>query len=64
MKAEILKYLLKNYSLTGWPFFGMNHIRNKFGHDTRDALNELYKDGYIRKRRGANVDIVELVRFE
>lgn len=63
MKSELLQYFLETYSLTGWPFFGMNKIRLKFGHDTKNALNELYKEGYIRKRPGANVDLVELIKF-
>lgn len=64
MKYELLQYFLETYSLTGWPFFGMKHIRNKFGHDTKDALNELFKEGWIRKRPGGSVDVVELIKFE
>lgn len=64
MKTTLLNYFLSTYSLTGWAFFGMNHIRIHFGSDIRDALNELYKEGWIRKRPGANVDIIELIKFE
>ncbi len=64
MKPALLKYFLSTYSITGWPFFGMNKIRLKFGPETRDALNELYLEGWIRKRPGANVDIIELIRLE
>jgi hypothetical protein len=64
MKQTRLQYYLSTYSVTGWPFFGMNIVRIKFGHNTRDALNQLFKDGYIRKRPGANVDIIEIKKFE
>ena len=61
---DIHKYLIETWTLTGWPFFGITHLKNKFGTTANRQLHELSRNGIIKKREGANTDLVELIKFE
>ena len=63
-KHSILSYLRQVHARSGLPFETLRVIQNRFGEGTNKALNELYKEGWIRKRAGVNSPLVELIRFE
>ena len=64
MKDGILKYMLDYHRKTKFNFVNLRTLENKFGRETRSALNELFKEGWIAKREGINSPIVELIKFE
>jgi len=59
MKVE--NHINKKYRLTRWPFFNLMEIIAVFGDDGREELNNLKKEGKIRRRRGANAPLVQLL---
>jgi len=61
MANEILSYLQQRYKKTGFRFFSIIHLRNKFGQSVANDLNTLYKQGYIKKQEGANAPLIELI---
>lgn len=63
MKPAILTYLKESYSKTRWPFTYLVEITNRFKTGSKDCLNELAKEGIIRKRKGINSDLVELLQI-
>lgn len=60
MTSEVLAYLQQRYKQTGWRFFSLMHLKNKFGQSVGNDLNNLYKQGYIVKKEGVNTPIIEL----
>lgn len=60
MTNEVLTYLQQRYNLTGWKYFSLSHLKNKFGQSVTNDLNTLYKQGYIDKKDGANAPVIEL----
>lgn len=64
MKERILDFMLSAYAVTKWPFFSFIEITNGFGEGAKEALNEMYSEGWIAKREGINYKLVELKRFE
>ena len=61
---EILLHLRSEYSKNPFPFFTVVELKNKFKEGTLDMLNELNKNGFIRKREGINGKLVELLKTE
>lgn len=61
MKLQILTYLKESYQKTGWPFIAIVEVTNSFGPGSKDCLNELSREGLIRKRIGINSDLAELL---
>ncbi|MGM0532602.1 MAG: hypothetical protein ACQER7_14740 [Bacteroidota bacterium] len=65
MKEKILNHLLSHYKKTGWNFVGLAHLRVIFGDEgLKEALNELWQEGYIEKREGVNQPLIELIKTE
>ena len=64
MKQQILTYLIDQYNKTKWPYVNIMEIRNKFGNNLSNELNDLYMDGYIIKEEGANTPLIKLIKFE
>lgn len=58
----VLSYLQNEYSASKWPFFSLVEILNKFGESGRKELNQLAKEGKVRKREGMNVKLIELLK--
>ncbi len=61
--TQILPYLQSEYKKNPFPFFTKVELINMFGKDSKDELNQLKRDGSIRKRKGINGDLVELLKF-
>ena len=60
---RVMEYLLQEVNKTNWTFFSLPKVQKEFkGIDIRDALNELSRNGYIRKREGMNNVLIEVVR--
>ncbi len=55
----MLKHLQSIYAKTRWPFFRIQNIIN--AGFTREEANKLRIEGKIRKRKGINGDIIELI---
>lgn len=55
----ILDHMRTQYAKTQWPYFGLNTLIILFGPGTREALNEIHKNGIIKKREGLNQTLIE-----
>ena len=65
MKEKILDFLLASYKKSKWPFTNVSLLQQVFGQvETKQALNELWKEGYIQRRDSVNTPMVELIKFE
>lgn len=62
--TDILNFMLVEYRATGNCWFPLIRLQNKFGHDLRGDLNDMWKRGWIRKRKYVNGDLVELIKFD
>lgn len=58
---DVLKFMQDTYTKTQFPFFTVMGLKLAFGATTVNDLNELRKQGYIRRRNGANGPLVELL---
>lgn len=56
----VTEYLELKYQKTKWPFFSEVEVLNKFK-GCNDELNQLFKDGKIRVRKGLNGRLIELI---
>ena len=56
----MLNNLLSQYEKTKWNFFLVQELKN-MGVWDKDEANNLVKKGIIRKRRGINGDLIELM---
>jgi hypothetical protein len=52
-------YIQEKYNRTKWNFIPLVEILNKFGESARDELNELRKQGLIKRREGGNGPVIE-----
>ena len=57
-----LKRLQEIYRVSKWPYFKSLDVRAMGA--TVDELNELEKQGHIRRRAGINHTIIELLTLE
>lgn len=65
LSPKILSHMEKIYAQTNWPFFSMVDLQNIFRkQDIKPALNELRKEGLIRRREGMNTVLIELIKDE
>ena len=55
----VLNYIQAKYKRLGFVFIPVNEITNLFGDSARDELNQLKKQGLIRRREGANGPLIE-----
>ncbi len=62
--TQILPYLQSEYKKNPFPFFTKIELINMFGASAKEELNELKQNGSIRKRKGINGDLVELLIFK
>lgn len=54
--------MLDKYNETGFTFCGLVEVQNKFGKDqAKKELNQLHAEGKIKKRKGANETLIELI---
>ena len=60
---KLKNYLLGRVKTTGWNFIPIHEITSYFGSDAsvRDCLNDLRKQGIVRKRTGGNYDLIEII---
>jgi|GEM_PF-6702736 len=56
------EFLNKEYALTGWPFFRLVEVLNKFGEPGRNELNQLARERKVRSRGGMNGKLIELLK--
>lgn len=54
-------YLKEKYNKTKWPFFSLPEILQLFGEQGRAELNQLRKQGKVKRRQGANNPLIELL---
>ena len=59
---EVHQFLNETYSKTKYPFFSLAGLRLAFGDETSEQLNQLRDKGIVRRRKGANGPIVELIK--
>lgn len=64
MKQQILSYLIDHYNKTKWPYVNLMEIKNQFGNNISNELNDLYQEGFITKEEGANTPLIKLIKFE
>jgi len=57
--SKVLTYLREKYKRTGFPFTPLTEITNLFGQEGKDELNQLFKQGIVRKREGANDKLIQ-----
>lgn len=58
----VKEYLNQKYKKTKWSFIDLLEVLNEFGEDGREQLNQLVRDGYIQKRKGANNPVIEILK--
>lgn len=64
MTKTIHNYLLDKYNKTGFTFTGLVEVCNKFGTtEAKKALNELNVLQKVRRRKGANEILIELINI-
>lgn len=62
MPKTIYNFLLDKYDKTGFRFCGLVEVQNKFGKDqAKKELNQIHAEGKIKKRKGANETLIELI---
>ena len=59
----MLEHLKSTYASTRSPFFRVVKLQNQGIYDKAEA-NKLKDEGKIRKRRGVNGDLIELIEKE
>lgn len=58
----VLQYLQSAYDISHFPFTRLPEVLNYFGEaEAKRQLNELFKDGKIKKRSGCNGILIELI---
>jgi hypothetical protein len=57
----VYNYLNEKYQRTKFPYVGVREIKNKFGKEGLNELNELAKKNMVTKREGANFDLIEII---
>lgn len=62
-KDRMLKFMQDRYAKSKWALFSLRELRNVFGYDIRNELNQLYREGCILKQPGFNEPQVELIKF-
>lgn len=62
MKEEVETFLKEK--LTGnWPFINLVELTNKLGENAKDHLNNMAKQGYVKKRAGVNTPLIEITEL-
>ena len=61
---EVHEFLKETYKKTKWPFFPVSPLKLAFGSSTILQLNELRKEGIVRRRPHVNGTLVELLITE
>ena len=56
---NVIDYIESRYAKTLFRFIPLVEIINKFGEQGRGELNELRKQGLIRRREGGNGTVIE-----
>lgn len=59
---EIHTVILHQYEKTKWPFFIVPKLKLQVKDNPVKQLNQLLEKGIIRKRRGLNATLVELIK--
>lgn len=60
---ELHQFMKDTYAKTKFPFFTVMGLKLVFGATTVNDLNELRKQGIVKKREGANGPLVELINL-
>jgi hypothetical protein len=58
---KMLKHLQNRFAKTKWQYFNINDCLML---TSKEVLNEMRAKNWIRRRKGMNCDLVELVYFE
>ena len=61
--SELHQFMKDTYEKTKFPFFTVMGLKLAFGATAVNDLNELRKQGIVRKREGANGPLVELINL-
>lgn len=55
----VLNYIQSKYTKSKFTFIPVIEITNLYGEPAREELNQLKKQGLIRRREGANGPLIE-----
>lgn len=55
----VFDYIQSRYYATKFQFIPLIEVINKFGESAKDELNDLRKQGLIKRREGGNGPVIE-----
>ncbi len=61
---KVHDFLITTYQKTKWPYFQVIGLELAFGPTTIKQLNQLRKEGVVKRRTSLNGTLVELIKTE